>query len=114
MYTLHEPIKQINFLRLGPSIKETIIVFSNNTCRIHCSHVLNQLDGNCCCVTRDRIIVYFEETCLVGDRPEAVELLRKQQKDCRPKKEPNLKKKKNSKHKECLFIKFKKLWTVLE
>lgn len=37
------------------------------------SCVLNQLDGNCCCVTRDRIIVYYEETCLARDGPEAGE-----------------------------------------
>lgn len=37
--------------------------------------MLNQLGGDCCCVTQDRIIVYYEETCLAEDRFKAVEVL---------------------------------------
>lgn len=37
--------------------------------------MLNQLGGNCCHVTRDRIIVYYKERGLAEDSADAAELI---------------------------------------
>lgn len=37
--------------------------------------MLNQCGGDWCCITGDKVIIYYEETGLAADRLEAVEQL---------------------------------------